>query len=138
MDPVSVEMERQVPSAGTAPFRPSASMWLWRPWYAKVWWVAIAIYWCGRVASYWNGAAAEFYSTSFAGILNIAFFPPAAMLILSIGFARAWFAWSGWEFGEPTDQTHTTRPIGGLKDRYSDPLDPQSGLLHWKHFHPDN
>ncbi|PKP95782.1 MAG: hypothetical protein CVT74_18665 [Alphaproteobacteria bacterium HGW-Alphaproteobacteria-13] len=35
--------------------QPAAADWLWRPWYAKLWWAAIPIYWAAAAASLSNG-----------------------------------------------------------------------------------
>jgi hypothetical protein len=115
--------------------RPRASDWLWRPWYAKFWWTAIVVYWAGKVGSIYSPLLDEIYTSAFAGFLNVAFFPPLALMLLGLGFARAWFAWSDWEFVEPThEQMFPKRSVGGMRDPASDPLDPRSGL-HWQHFH---
>lgn len=116
--------------------RPRASDWLWRPWYAKLWWAGIAAYWAGMVGSFYSPALDEFYTSTLAGFLNIAFFPPLALMVLGLGFAREWFEWSDWEFVEPTqEQMFPKRSVGGMRDPYSDPLDPRSGALHNRHFH---
>ncbi|CDO35940.1 hypothetical protein [Novosphingobium sp. KN65.2] len=118
--------------------KPKASAWLWRPWLAKLWWAGIAIYWAGKCASFYVPSLEGFYTSALAGYLNVLFFPMTALLILGIGFAQAWFAASDWEFVEPTqEQMFPKRSVGGLRDPHSDPLDPRSGMLHWRHFHPD-
>ena len=114
--------------------RPRASAWLWSPWYAKLWWVGIAIYWAGKAASLYSPALDEFYSTALAGFLNIALFPPFALMVLGLGFARAWFDASDWEFVEPTqEQMFPRRSVGGMRDPYADPLDARSGPRHWRY-----
>lgn len=70
--------------------QPKAADWLWRPWYAKLWWAAIPIYWAAAAASLKVPALATFYNSAAAGFLNVAFFPPTALLVLGFGFARAW------------------------------------------------
>jgi hypothetical protein len=118
--------------------RPRASHWLIRPWFAKMWWFAAVAWWVGKVASWSFSSLDDFYTSALAGMLNIAFFPPMMLLILGMGYARAWFAWSDWEFVEPThDEMFPPRSIGGMRDPMSDALDPRSGILHWRHFHPD-
>lgn len=113
--------------------RPRAAAWLWRPWYAKLWWAAIAAYWAGKVGSFYSPALDDFYTSALAGFLNIAFFPPLALMVLGLGYARAWFEWSDWEFVEPThEQMFPKRSVGGMRDPYADPLDPRSGALHWR------
>lgn len=116
--------------------RPLASAWLWRPWHAKLWWVAIAAYWAGKAGSFYSSALDQFYTSALAGFLNVTFFPPLALIVLGLGFARAWFEWSDWELVEPThDEMFPRRSVGGMRDPYSDPLDPRSGALHRRHFH---
>lgn len=116
--------------------RPHASNWLWRPWHAKLWWAGIAAYWTGKVGSFYSPALDDFYSSALGGFLNIAFFPPLALMVLSLGYAHAWFDASDWEFVEPThEQMFPKRSVGGMRDPYSDPLDPRSGALHRRHFH---
>lgn len=113
--------------------RPRASYWLWRPWYAKLWWATILVYWSGMAASLKVPLLDQFYTSALAGYLNVFSFPPLALMILGIGFAREWFAWSDWEFVEPThEQMFPRRSVGGMRDPYADPLDPRSGALHWR------
>src|SRR3546814_21033059 len=54
---------------------PVARDWLWKPWYAKLWWAAIPVYWAGAAASLKLTALAEFYTSALAGYLNMLFFP---------------------------------------------------------------
>ena len=114
--------------------KPEASAWLWRPWQAKLWWAGIAAYWAGKCASFYVPSLEGFYTSALAGYLNILFFPIMALLILGIDFAQARFAASDWEFVEPTqEEMFPRRSVGGLRDPYSDPLDPRSGALYWRH-----
>jgi hypothetical protein len=114
--------------------RPKAADWLWRPWYAKLWWLAIAIYWVGMVGSIYSPALDQFYTSALSGFLNVVFFPPLALMVLGLGFAREWFVWSDWEFIEPThEQMFPKRSVGGMRDPCADPLDPRSGPLHWRY-----
>lgn len=116
---------------------PRASAWLWRPWYAKLWWLSMAGFWAGKVASFSVPALDAFYASALAGYLNVLFFPMTALLILGIGFVQAWIAASDWEFVEPTQEEMFPKlSISGFRDPYSDPLDPRSGL-HWQHFHSE-
>lgn len=118
--------------------RPRASDWLWRPWYAKLWCTCIAIYCTGKLGSYWSPALDEIYMTALAGYLNVILYPLTALMLLGVGFVHAWIDYMGLEWGPPThDQLFPKRSAGGLRDPYSDPLDPKSGMLHWRHFHPN-
>lgn len=78
----------EAPHAESPP--PVARDWLWKPWYAKLWWAAIPVYWAGAAASLKVPALTEFYTSALGGFLNILFFPPTALLVLGSGFARAW------------------------------------------------
>jgi len=80
LDDVSIDVRPQ----------PRASDWLWRPWYAKLWWSAVPVYWIGAAASVKIDPLAAFYDTAFAGYCNMLFFPMTALLVLGVGFARAW------------------------------------------------
>jgi hypothetical protein len=113
--------------------RPPASRWLWRPWYAKLWWAAIIAYWAGKVGSFYSSILDQFYTGALAGFLNVVFFPPLALMVLGLSYVRAWFEWSDWEFVEPThEQLFPKRSVGGMRDPYADPLDPRSGAIHWR------
>lgn len=93
-------------------------------------------YWVGKCVSLYVPSLAEFYTSAFAGYLNVLFFPMTALLILGIGFAQASFAASDWEFVEPTQvEMFPKLSVGGFSDPASDPLDPESGMLHWRQFH---
>lgn len=70
--------------------QPTATDWLWRPWYAKLWWATIPIYWAAAAASLKIPALRAFFESAFAGYLNVLFFPFTAVLVLGFGFARAW------------------------------------------------
>lgn len=68
--------------------RPRASRWLWRPWYAKLWWAGAALYWTGKVGSYWSANLEDFYTTALAGNLNVLFYPLTALTVLGLGFSK--------------------------------------------------
>ncbi len=118
--------------------RPRASDWLWHPCYAKLWWAVMAAYWSGKVGSFYAPALDQFYSSALAGFLNVFFFPPLPLIVLGFGFALEWFCASDWDFVAPTqEEMFPRRSVGGMRDPCSDPLDPRSGMLHWRHFHPN-
>jgi len=133
MDPANGTAADNTQMGGGASMRPKAADWLWHPWYAKLWWAAIAIYWTGMVGSIYSPALDQFYTSALSGFLNVAFFPPLALMVLGLGFTREWFEASDWEFVEPThEQMFPKRSVGGMRDPYADPLDPRSGALHWR------
>lgn len=85
---MQANLSSEPPKAEIQP--PAAADWLWRPWYAKLWWAAIPIYWAGAVASLKVPALAAFYDSVPAAYLNMLFFPLTALLVLGLGYARAW------------------------------------------------
>jgi hypothetical protein len=127
MDPVGATSEQVESNASAVRSRPRASAWLWRPWYAKLWWACIAIYWAGKLASYWRPALDDAYSTALAGYLNIALYPFTALMVLGVRFVPAWMDYHGWEWVEPSrEQMFPKRSVGGYLDPMADPLDPRS------------
>ena len=106
--------------------------WLWRPWYAKLWWSGVPVYWLGMLATLKLDALADFYRSAAGGYLDIFFFPPIVALVLSFGFLRQWLAslptQENSEFDE--DDFWDRRKYGpsGVPKEI-DPLDPASGAL---------
>jgi hypothetical protein len=106
---------------------PHATEWLWRPWYAKLWWSAIVIYWGGRLLALFLPTLALLYENALAGVLNILFFPPTLLIVLGIGFVGAWMDHYRWEWvASPDAGLHPRRSVGGYLDPVVDPLDPRS------------
>lgn len=106
--------------------------WLWRPWYAKLWWSGVPVYWLGMLAALMPDALAEVYHSAAGGFLNVLFFPPIMALVLSFGFLRQWLAsLPTQEDGEIDGHDFWDRnkygPSGMLRE--FDPLDPASGAL---------
>ena len=94
--------------------RPRASTWLWQPWYAKLWWGFIALYWAAKLGSIWIPAFASFFATAAAGFLNIIFYPMTALMILGLGYLRAWMDFKEWRLGPPMEaKSLPVRSIGG-------------------------
>ncbi|WP_082660218.1 MULTISPECIES: hypothetical protein [unclassified Sphingopyxis] len=109
--------------------RAPLSAYLWRPWYARLWWVAIPAYWAGMALSSQVPLIADFYDLALAGYLNVFFFPPTALMVLGLGFAQERigpFDWSG-DY-DPHERFGPERGPSGLPC-YVDPLDPRSGPL---------
>lgn len=69
-----------------------AGDWLWRPWYAKLWWIAIPIYWAPAGGPTQIDAIAGFYSSGYALVTNLFFLPITAGLLLGFGYLRRLFA----------------------------------------------
>ncbi|WP_257554556.1 hypothetical protein [Sphingobium sp. CFD-2] len=66
--------------------------WLWRPWFAKLWWIAIPAWWVGMAVSSVVAPLESFYDSALAGFLNVLFFPMTALMVLGLGFAQQWLA----------------------------------------------
>lgn len=64
------------------------SAWLWKPWYAKLWWVAIPVWWVGMAVSTGLDVLEPFYRWWYAGYLNVLFFPITALIVLGVGYVR--------------------------------------------------
>ena len=73
-------------TSAAAPSR--ASDWLWRPWYAKLWWATIPVWWLGMAASTRVSVLETFYDSALAGFLNILFFPMTALMVLGVGYVQ--------------------------------------------------
>ncbi|MDF0490281.1 hypothetical protein PX554_19310 [Sphingomonas sp. H39-1-10] len=67
---------------------PRLSAWLWKPWYAKLWWTAIPIWWAGVAISTQVDFLESFYRGGLAGYLNVLFFPMTALMVLGVGYVR--------------------------------------------------
>jgi hypothetical protein len=67
---------------------PQLSAWLWKPWYAKLWWSAIPVWWAGMAVSSRVDFLEPFYRWWFAGYLNVLFFPMTALMVLGVGYVR--------------------------------------------------
>ncbi len=117
--------------------RPGASDWLWRRWYAKLWWSAIPVWWLGMAAASASEPLAHFYDGALAGFFNVLFFPMTALLVLGVGFARHWidgFVVIG------TDMSADGTEIAAAEEEYlrafedlnatTDIYDPRSGGLY--------
>lgn len=119
--------------------RPRSSAWLWRPWYAKLWWTGIPIWWLGMAASTRVPALEAFYDSAMAGFLNILFFPITALMILGVGYVQsrlATFPRAG--DGVPISEETVARVARlwdeherGMEDLHAttDMFDPRSGTL---------
>ncbi|MGN7931804.1 MULTISPECIES: hypothetical protein [unclassified Sphingopyxis] len=126
--------------------------WLWKPWYAKIWWAAIPLYWAITMASLKIPALASFFETALVGYLNVLFFPMTALLVLGFGFVRARLDAPTADRGDPlTDEEidelerlrveqemlwnppDHLRPVGDIYDPFSgtsyigNPLSPNNG-----------
>lgn len=107
-----------------------ASDYLWRPWYAKLWWAGIGVYWTCAALSFSNATLAVFFESALAGYLNILFLPMTALAILGFGFARAWLDRAEWV--DDDEERRFGRAVGAPPPEM-DILDPRSGFLWINH-----
>ena len=133
MNPAENELE---PRAGPTPesglVAPRASDWLWRPWYAKLWWVAIPIYWFPAGAPFKIDFLVGFYSSSIGLYLNIFFLPVTALIVLGFGYARELRESDRWiEDYNPEHNRASSlyRRTPGSPPAFMDPLSPLSGSI---------
>lgn len=118
----------EITDAGIAE-RSRASDWLWRPWYAKLWWAAIPVWWLGMAASTRIPALESFYDSALAGFLNILFFPMIALMVLGVGYVQQWLA----HFPRPgvgslmTDDAEAA--IAGLEEEHARALEARNASM---------
>ena len=120
--PVGEFLEEKLP--------PRAADWLWKPWYAKLWWVAIPIYWVPAGSPFGIDFLASFYTGSVGIYLNIVFLPLTALIVLGFGYARRLRESDHW--AEITDSEHNRasalyRRTPASPPAFADPLSPLSG-----------
>jgi hypothetical protein len=119
--------------------RAPLSDYLWRPWYARLWWAAIPAYWIGMEFSSRIPLLADFYDLAFAGYLNVLFFPPTALMVLGVGYVRERMGPVDWsdasDSNDEFDFPNWDRGPSGFP-YYADPLDPRSGPLWIGYSHP--
>lgn len=119
---------RSPDEAGDAARRPRASDWIWRPWYARIWWSTATLYWTGMIGSYWLAPLRDFYASAWAGWLNPVFFPATIIIVLGSGFIKARVGQMA-EAGGGMLERESPKSVGGWSDPSSDALDPRSGVL---------
>ncbi|PJG47184.1 hypothetical protein CAF53_02220 [Sphingobium sp. LB126] len=113
--------------------RPRARDYFWRPWYARLWWSAIAFYWGAMAGVPHVKFLAEFYQSS-AGLVVVILNPFTAAALLGVGYARSMFASGEWVLIDAEEhQTPRSRSVTGLADPFTDPYDPSAGTLYRQH-----
>lgn len=138
---MSTTVVMQNPVGGTvAASQLRASDWLWRPWYAKLWWATIPFWWAGMTASMKVAPLAAFYESALAGYLNVVFFPLIALVALGVGWARAFISGFALEGGEKLPVEALTA-LNEAEEGYeevledliasTDPTDPRSDGLYF-------
>lgn len=119
-----------IDSENSSSVGPHAKDYFWRPWYAKIWWIAIAFYWGAMAGVPYVKFLAEFYQSS-AGFVVVILNPFTAAALLGVGYARSMFASGEWVLIDAEDhQTSRSRSVTGLADPFTDPYDPSAGTLY--------
>jgi hypothetical protein len=80
------------PNSGELPMViecPRIFTWVWKPWYAKLWWSLTAIYWSVGIGALFIRSLAELYTSDVAYVLHVVFNPAFAFVLMSFGWARA-------------------------------------------------
>lgn len=121
--------------------RPQLSAWLWKPWYAKLWWATIPVWWIGMAVSVRVDPLESFYRGWTAGYLNVLFFPMTALMVLGVGYVRARLdSFVGQGDGVPLSDEEAQAlaaklqrdQLERMRERaraYANPMDPRSGSL---------
>lgn len=120
---------------------PQLSAWLWKPWYAKLWWSAIPVWWGGMTVSTRVDFLEPFYRWWIAGYLNVLFFPMTALMVLGVDYVRERLdSFAGQGDGVPLSdeeaqafaaQLHRDQ-LERMRERaraYANSMDPRSGPL---------
>ena len=113
------------------------SRWIWKPWYAKLWWASAGAYWVGFVLSFPVATLRMLYESALGGYLNVALYPPVILMVLCVGYIRAKFDTGDWVLIAPDPSTRQPeRSVGGFLDPMADPLDPRSPLYQRRYHNP--
>lgn len=112
--------------------RPMARDWLWRPAYAKLWWIGICIFYLWSLfessvsPSGYNPVKEKF------AFLSIVLSPQAALFVLGFPFLRAWLNYRRIS----TQSDVPTLSVKTPQEFLSDPADPMSPLNPSNHASP--
>ena len=109
-----------------APLR--ASDYLWKPWFAKLWWAAIPLYWAPAGGPTRIARLADFYESGYAVFASIVFLPVTAVLILGFGYFRRRLN-EGEAVDPYMDFGDGNRRLPGLPHPTMDEFNPRSGPL---------
>ncbi len=120
---------------------PHLSAWLWKSWYAKLWWATIPAWWVGLAVSTRVDTLESFYRGWIAGYLNVLFFPMTTLMVLGVGYVRARLdSFVGQGDGVPLSDEEAQALAAKLhRDQlermmemaraHANPMDPRSGSL---------
>ncbi|WP_052757556.1 hypothetical protein [Sphingobium chungbukense] len=113
----------------TANDRPRLVNWLWHRWYAKLYWLAFALFWMTLHAVWLLSLGSDFFRSTVSAYAMLIFNPITAFVVLGAGYIHALFSTGCLEWAEPAEGSYPfSRSLGGLNDPCSDPADPRSGI----------
>lgn len=108
--------------------------YIWRPRFSKAWWTASCAHWSGMALAFEVRPLADYYNTTFAGFVGVLLYPPLMLAVCGALLLRAKLFCGEWQFTEtPRHVRFPELSDGGLRDPYTDPLDPRSGPMHLRH-----
>ena len=113
---------------------PRAMDWLWRPWYAKLWWALTLIYWLGLEGLMLLPADHPIFRWfGLIEFLVLIFNPLTVLGVLGHGYMRAKVACGDWEYtsGMTTQLAEWKRRE--QLDAETNPADVRSGVRHLRH-----
>jgi hypothetical protein len=141
MDPESTAPEPEGCSTEEQPDPPRLSQWLWRPWYAKLWWKAAALFWVAFILeeAVVPRSVSEALFEPYEGwiVMTLILFHPFVILPV-LGFGWLW-ALSGYRRGEGygwgAGGSYDASTGFGFQGRNMDPTNPADPRYIW---HPGN
>lgn len=115
--------------------RPRIMDWVWKPWYARLWWSATALYWSIGALGFIYRPILDLYHTDFAYFLHIVFYPIFALVLMSVGWATAWM--NAFDLAEAHPEAVNklgweSRPYdfeAGRSSEISNPIDPSNPIF---------
>lgn len=111
---------------------PRASHWLWRPWYAKAWWLTSVAFWLAAFGTPQMAIDPKILLSA-----SILFHPFLMVPLLGFGFFQAWIRFhfisdTGWINSQDSCDVFSA---DGEPFRSTDPTNPANSRYYW---HPGN
>lgn len=120
---------------------PRVLEWIWHPWYAKLWWAAIATYWGSALLVSWLGIRRLPVDRDVLMYAGMILHPQVALPVLGFGYVRALLKYHrdhGDSAADDVEGADWRDDVAhGLfgRDRFmaylSDPADPRSPLSRY-------
>ncbi|MCW6536060.1 hypothetical protein [Sphingomonas lycopersici] len=113
---------------------PRASEWLWRPWYAKLWWALTLLYWLGLEGLMLVPADHPIFR--WFGLIEfgvLIFNPLTVLAVLGRGYMRAKVARGDWVVTSGSISEFEDWKQRERRSAETNPADSRSGLLYLRH-----